>query len=112
MPYIFSTGMFNGLKKMVGKGTDDTPNMNHLHPAIHPVLSNISPNKCTKKRKVVEREYPPNIKKKYEIIYIFVCAIIFANIFFSLSYIYLYTYFFKIIINICVRLNVNVTYMF
>ncbi|XP_050445911.1 uncharacterized protein LOC126848772 isoform X2 [Cataglyphis hispanica] len=58
------TRMFNGLKKMVGKGTDDTPNMNHLHPAIHPVLSNISPNKCTKKRKVVEREYPPSIKKK------------------------------------------------
>lgn len=84
MLYIFSTGMFNGLKKMVGKGTDDTPNMNHLHPAIHPVLSNISPNKCTKKRKVVEREYPPSIKKKYEIIHVF--AIIFANIFFSFSY--------------------------
>ncbi|KMQ87835.1 rho gtpase-activating protein 11a [Lasius niger] len=58
------TRMFNGLKKMVGKGTDDTPNINHLHSAIHPVLSNMPPNKFTKKRKVAEREYPPSIKKK------------------------------------------------
>ncbi|XP_072753750.1 uncharacterized protein [Anoplolepis gracilipes] len=58
------TRMFNGLKKMVGKGTDDTCNINHLHPTINPVLSNMPPNKFTKKRKVVEREYPPNIKKK------------------------------------------------
>lgn len=60
----YSIGMFNGLKKMVGKGTDDTTNINHLHPAIHSGLSNIPPNKFTKKRKIAEREYPPNIKKK------------------------------------------------
>lgn len=58
------TRMFNGLRKMVGKSTDDTPNINHLHPAIHPVLSNMPPNKFTKKRKVAEREYPPSTKKK------------------------------------------------
>ncbi|EFN70050.1 Rho GTPase-activating protein 11A [Camponotus floridanus] len=59
------TRMFNGLKKMVGKGTDDTPNINHLHPAIHSAaLSNMSSNKFTKKRKVAEKEYPPSVKKK------------------------------------------------
>lgn len=79
--------MFNGLKKMVGKGTDDTPNINHLHSAIHPVLSNMPPNKFTKKRKVAEREYPPSIKKKYEMINLI--AIIFANNFvFFLIYVY------------------------
>lgn len=85
--------MFNGLKKMVGKGTDDTPNINHLHPAIHPVLSNISPNKFTKKRKVAEREYPPSIKKKYAIINCSFCYYLCKYFLFSFLYMYVYTLF-------------------
>lgn len=57
--------MFNGLKKMVGKGTDDTSNINHPQSLIHPIQLNMaSTNKFTKKRKVTEREPPPGIKKK------------------------------------------------
>ncbi|XP_018403429.1 PREDICTED: uncharacterized protein LOC108780280 [Cyphomyrmex costatus] len=58
------TRMFNGLKKMVGKGADDTPNINQPQSLIHPTQLNMAPNKFTKKRKVIEREYPPSIKKK------------------------------------------------
>lgn len=61
---MFYTGMFNGLKKMVGKGADDASNINHPQSVIHPTQLNMAPNKFTKKRKVAEREYPPNIKKK------------------------------------------------
>lgn len=57
--------MFNGLKKMVGKGADETPNINHPQCPVHPTQLNTAPNKFTKKRKVAEREYlPPSIKKK------------------------------------------------
>jgi len=63
--------MFNGLKKMVGKAADDTSNINHPQSLVHP-MQNMVPNKFTKKRKVAEREYPPSIKKKYEITYSFV----------------------------------------
>ncbi|XP_018052245.1 PREDICTED: rho GTPase-activating protein 11A-like [Atta colombica] len=61
------TRMFNGLKKMVGKGADapnDTPNINEPQSLVHPTQLNVAPNKFTKKRKVIEREYPPSIKKK------------------------------------------------
>ncbi|XP_011882798.1 PREDICTED: uncharacterized protein LOC105570305 isoform X2 [Vollenhovia emeryi] len=58
------TRMFHGLKKMVGKGTDDTPNVNHPQSPVHPVQLNMVSNKFTKKRKVVEKEPPPGIKKK------------------------------------------------
>lgn len=61
---MFYTGMFNGLKKMVGKGADDTPNINQPQSLVHPTQLNVAPNKFTKKRKVIEREYPPSIKKK------------------------------------------------
>jgi len=59
--------MFNGLKKMVGKGADapnDTPNINEPQSLVHPTQLNVAPNKFTKKRKVIDREYPPSIKKK------------------------------------------------
>ncbi|XP_011343869.1 uncharacterized protein LOC105283103 isoform X2 [Ooceraea biroi] len=55
------TRMFNGLKKMVGKGMDDVPTISHQQP---PVQLNVSSNKFTKKRKVIEREHPSSIKKK------------------------------------------------
>lgn len=101
-----SIGMFNGLKKMVGKGTDDTPNINHLHPAIHPaVLSNMPSNKFTKKRKVAEKEYPPSVKKKYEMINFF--TIIFINFYFlctSIILIHIYFFFFQKL-NICINLT-------
>lgn len=58
------TRMFNGLKKMVGKGADDTSNINHPQCLVHTMQLNVAPNKFTKKRKVAEREYPPSIKKK------------------------------------------------
>ncbi|XP_039315221.1 uncharacterized protein LOC120360016 isoform X2 [Solenopsis invicta] len=58
------TRMFNGLKKMVGKNADDAPNVNHPQCLVHPTQLNTVSNKFTKKRKVVEREYPPSIKKK------------------------------------------------
>jgi hypothetical protein len=59
----FFIGMFNGLRKMVGKGMDDISTINHQQPPIQPVQLN----KFTKKRKVIEREHPPTIKKKYVI---------------------------------------------
>lgn len=61
---MFYAGMFNGLKKMVGKGTDDTSNVNHPQPLEHPIQLNMASNKFTKKRKVAEREHLPAIKKK------------------------------------------------
>jgi len=60
----FFIGMFNGLRKMVGKGMDDISSINQ-QPLIQPTQLNISSNKFTKKRKVIEREHPPTIKKKY-----------------------------------------------
>lgn len=70
---MFSTGMFNGLKKIVGKSADDTPyqpcNINHSEPSTHSVQLNM-PNKFTKKRKVPERVDAPTMKKKYDIAYI------------------------------------------
>lgn len=60
--------MFNGLKKMVGKSTDDISNINHPQSLIHPTLNmdklNMASNKFTKKRKVVEGEHLPSLKKK------------------------------------------------
>lgn len=55
--------MFNGLKKMVGKSTDDTSNI-HAQPPVHQLQSNVTSNRFTKKRKVIKKEYSPNIKKK------------------------------------------------
>jgi len=57
--------MFNGLRKMVGKGMDDISTINHQQPLVQPAQLNMSSNKFTKKRKVIEREHPPTIKKKY-----------------------------------------------
>ncbi|XP_071633213.1 uncharacterized protein [Temnothorax longispinosus] len=57
------TRMFNGLKKMVGKGTDDPSNINHPQSLVHPMELNMASNKFTKKRKVTEREHPAGIKK-------------------------------------------------
>lgn len=61
--------MFNGLKKMVGKSADDTPNINCPQSSTNSVQLNVSSNKFTKKRKVTERERLSNMKKKYETIY-------------------------------------------
>ncbi|XP_012229891.1 rho GTPase-activating protein gacU-like isoform X2 [Linepithema humile] len=58
------TRMFNGLKKIVGKGADDAFNINNPQPSVHSVQMNAPSNKFTKKRKVVEREPPPSLKKK------------------------------------------------
>lgn len=58
--------MFNGLKKIVGKGADDTLNINNLQSSVQSVQLNAPSNKFTKKRKVIEREPPPSLKKKYE----------------------------------------------
>ncbi|KAL6267799.1 hypothetical protein P5V15_000870 [Pogonomyrmex californicus] len=57
------TRMFNGLKKMVGKSTDDTSNI-LAQPPVHQLQSNVTSNRFTKKRKVIKKEYSPNIKKK------------------------------------------------
>lgn len=64
---MFSTGMFNGLKKIVGKGVDDVSNINHQQLPAHPEQSTVPLPKFNKKRKVAERTDAQNIKKKYEI---------------------------------------------
>lgn len=58
--------MFNGLKKMVGKSADDTPNINCPQSCTNSMQLNMSSNKFTKKRKVTERERLSSMKKKYE----------------------------------------------
>jgi len=50
---MFYTGMFNGLKKIVGKAADDTSNINHPQSLVHP-MQNMVPNKFTKKQKIVK----------------------------------------------------------
>jgi len=97
---MFYTGMFNGLKKIVGKAADDTSNINHPQSLVLP-MQNMVPNKFTKKRKVAEREYPPSIKKKYEIIYSFVIILLLLYVIFSPFSIYIYIY---IIIHILIYL--------
>lgn len=61
---MFSTGMFNGLKKMVGKGADDACNINHQQLCTH-AEQNMPLPKFNKKRKVTERMDAPSLKKKY-----------------------------------------------
>ncbi|XP_020289434.1 uncharacterized protein LOC109857501 isoform X2 [Pseudomyrmex gracilis] len=58
------TRMFNGLKKMVGKSADDTPNINCPQSCTNSMQLNMSSNKFTKKRKVTERERLSSMKKK------------------------------------------------
>ncbi|XP_014482478.1 PREDICTED: rho GTPase-activating protein 11A-like isoform X2 [Dinoponera quadriceps] len=58
------TRMFNGLKKIVGKGIDDVSNINHQQLPTHPEQLTVPLPKFHKKRKVAERIDAPNIKKK------------------------------------------------
>lgn len=61
--------MFNGLKKIVGKGVDDMSNINHQQLLTHPEQCHsvtVPLPKFNKKRKVAERMDAPSIKKKYE----------------------------------------------
>lgn len=67
--------MFNGLKKIVGKGADDTTNISHPQHCTPSVQLNVPSNRFTKKRKVVERADAPSLKKKYEITLIYVYLI-------------------------------------
>lgn len=57
--------MFNGLKKIVGKGADDTPNINPPQSCAHSVQLNVPSSRFTKKRKIIEKVDAPSIKKKY-----------------------------------------------
>ncbi|KAL0107672.1 hypothetical protein PUN28_014761 [Cardiocondyla obscurior] len=58
------TRMFNGLKKMVGKSTDDVSTINQPQSHLHATQLDMASNKFTKKRKVAEGESSSNIKKK------------------------------------------------
>ncbi|XP_032669168.1 rho GTPase-activating protein 11A-like isoform X2 [Odontomachus brunneus] len=58
------TRMFNGLKKIVGKGVDDMSNINHQQLLTHPEQLTVPLPKFNKKRKVAERMDAPSIKKK------------------------------------------------
>lgn len=60
--------MFNGLKKIVGKGVDDVSNINHQQLPTHSEQLTVPLPKFNKKRKVTERMDAPSIKKKYETI--------------------------------------------
>ncbi|XP_011145217.1 uncharacterized protein LOC105186596 isoform X2 [Harpegnathos saltator] len=57
------TRMFNGLKKIVGKGVDDVPSINHQQLPTHPEQT-VPLVKFNKKRKVAERMDAPSVKKK------------------------------------------------
>lgn len=72
---MFCTGMFNGLKKIVGKNADDTTNVNCQQSSTHSTELNMAPNKCrpysVKKRKITDKRELLNMKKKYKMIRFF-----------------------------------------